>query len=327
MNKELFGQFIAENRRKKGWTQQTLADRLYVTDKAVSKWERGLSYPDMTLIEPLAAALDLSVAELINCSVSEKEPMEIQMAPLIDMAGETRRRDRKRIWLAAIAVWVVLAVISTLIFLLVLPMERDVDCVQFTGKQIINDTAYVFVEKEGALLRLRCKDRAVYDAILLDEKCDYYDIVYRWNRLSYRGELESCSISAAIGSEMDLIGSAIGIDSLLGIDCVWKQCYYVYPDPYRDNKHLYALRFYYCGDGNDYDVGENTEETTLLLVRDCRNSAICDYDNDGIVELFVLTRYEQQPYLLYDLEDGQVVSRYVDQVPELVQEQLFANLF
>lgn len=61
LDKELFGAFIAENRKRQGLTQQHLAGRLHITDKAVSKWERGLSYPDVTLLQPLAAALGLRV--------------------------------------------------------------------------------------------------------------------------------------------------------------------------------------------------------------------------------------------------------------------------
>ena len=49
MNKEAFGMFIATERKKAGMTQQALADQLHVTDKAVSKWERGLCYPDLTI--------------------------------------------------------------------------------------------------------------------------------------------------------------------------------------------------------------------------------------------------------------------------------------
>ena len=43
MNKQIFGTYIAENRKQLGMTQAQLADRLHVTDKAVSKWERGVS--------------------------------------------------------------------------------------------------------------------------------------------------------------------------------------------------------------------------------------------------------------------------------------------
>ena len=61
MNKEIFGGFIADLRRVAGMTQKQVADRLHVTDRAVSKWERGLSYPDVTLMEPLAVVLGVGV--------------------------------------------------------------------------------------------------------------------------------------------------------------------------------------------------------------------------------------------------------------------------
>ncbi|MBR2895889.1 MAG: helix-turn-helix domain-containing protein, partial [Oscillospiraceae bacterium] len=53
MNKETFGAFVANTRREVGLTQRSLAEKLHVTDKAVSKWERGLCYPDVTLSELL----------------------------------------------------------------------------------------------------------------------------------------------------------------------------------------------------------------------------------------------------------------------------------
>ena len=52
------GAFIAERRKAKGWSQKDLAGVLQVTDKAVSRWERGAGYPDVTLLKPLALALE-----------------------------------------------------------------------------------------------------------------------------------------------------------------------------------------------------------------------------------------------------------------------------
>lgn len=57
---------IRSLREKKGLTQQQLAERLGVSDKAVSKWETGRSYPDITLLEPIAGELGVSVAELLS---------------------------------------------------------------------------------------------------------------------------------------------------------------------------------------------------------------------------------------------------------------------
>lgn len=60
------GALIRERRKEKGLTQRELAERLHVTDRAVSKWETGLCAPDIALLEPLSEALDLSVLELIS---------------------------------------------------------------------------------------------------------------------------------------------------------------------------------------------------------------------------------------------------------------------
>lgn len=59
------GNLIKELRKEKGITQKELADLLYITDRAVSKWERGLCAPDISLLEPLAKALDVSIIDLI----------------------------------------------------------------------------------------------------------------------------------------------------------------------------------------------------------------------------------------------------------------------
>ena len=66
MNNYVTASTIRKLREKKNMTQEKLADILMVSDKTVSKWETGRGLPDITLLEPLAAALDISVAELIT---------------------------------------------------------------------------------------------------------------------------------------------------------------------------------------------------------------------------------------------------------------------
>ena len=51
------GKYIAQKRKEKGLTQRALAEKIGVTDKAISKWERGLSCPDISLLLPLSDAL------------------------------------------------------------------------------------------------------------------------------------------------------------------------------------------------------------------------------------------------------------------------------
>ena len=64
-----FGAFVAQLRKERGLTQKELADKLNVTDKAISKWETGKGFPDIKLMEPLAQALGVSLVELDRKSV------------------------------------------------------------------------------------------------------------------------------------------------------------------------------------------------------------------------------------------------------------------
>ena len=66
MDNERMGGFIAEQRKAKGMTQLDLANKLHITDKAISKWERGLSSPDVGLLSQLADILGVSVGDLLK---------------------------------------------------------------------------------------------------------------------------------------------------------------------------------------------------------------------------------------------------------------------
>ena len=68
MNKTKFGSYIKESRIKKNYTQQELADLLFVDVTTVSKWERGVSYPDITIIPDICKVLEISEHELIESS-------------------------------------------------------------------------------------------------------------------------------------------------------------------------------------------------------------------------------------------------------------------
>lgn len=64
MDQKRIGAFIAERRKAKGWTQSDLAEKLGITDKAVSKWETGRSMPDLSLFLPLCTLLNITLNEL-----------------------------------------------------------------------------------------------------------------------------------------------------------------------------------------------------------------------------------------------------------------------
>lgn len=60
------GRFIAEKRKEKNMSQKELAEHLHITDKAVSKWERGLAFPDITILIPLSEVLNVSLYDLLT---------------------------------------------------------------------------------------------------------------------------------------------------------------------------------------------------------------------------------------------------------------------
>lgn len=111
-----FGAFLASLRKEKGWTQRTLADKINVTDKAVSKWERGLGFPDIKTIEPLADALGISVLELIRAERIEENKVATSVADdalerVLDIASYQEALRRGKIISAVIAATALVALV------------------------------------------------------------------------------------------------------------------------------------------------------------------------------------------------------------------------
>ena len=72
-SKKTFGEYIRERRKELGMTQKEFSEKLYVTESAVSKWERGMSYPDITLLPDICAVLDVTEHELLTASVDTQK--------------------------------------------------------------------------------------------------------------------------------------------------------------------------------------------------------------------------------------------------------------
>ena len=66
MDAKKTGCFIAEKRKERNLSQRDLAEYLHITDKAVSKWERGISFPDITVLIPLSEVLNVSLYDLLT---------------------------------------------------------------------------------------------------------------------------------------------------------------------------------------------------------------------------------------------------------------------
>ena len=110
IDKQKFGTFVAEQRKARGMTQKELAGRLFVTDKAISKWENGGGLPDITLLTPLAETLEVTVAELLACeklpeSIPQKRTDELVQTAM-SLNGFREKPQRKQV--AGFVLWMLL---------------------------------------------------------------------------------------------------------------------------------------------------------------------------------------------------------------------------
>ena len=99
MDAQKTGKIISRKRKSMNMTQGELAKKLHITDKAVSKWERGLGFPDINTIEYLADALNVSIIELMK-SERETENVAIDEAVVVnvlDMAEKEVQKKQTRI--------------------------------------------------------------------------------------------------------------------------------------------------------------------------------------------------------------------------------------
>lgn len=97
MDAQKFGAFLAQTRKEQHLTQAELAKKIHVTDKAVSRWERGIGFPDIHTLEPLAAALQISVLELMQSQKVSDEtvPKESAVKALSDTVTVAKSHWRK----------------------------------------------------------------------------------------------------------------------------------------------------------------------------------------------------------------------------------------
>lgn len=125
MDTKKIGAFIAFNRKKKGYTQEQLAEKLGVTNKTISRWENGHYMPDLSLLEPLSKELDITLNELLaGKEIVKEEAMEYSEQNLIqtiDYTGNKIKNEHKKISLFIIG----LGIFTSLCAFTVFPSESS----------------------------------------------------------------------------------------------------------------------------------------------------------------------------------------------------------
>ena len=154
MDKEKFGEFICYLRKEKGMTQKELGDKLHLTNKAISKWERGLSLPDICIIEEIAKNLDISVLELLNGEKNSESDISNEKAnkiieDAVKHSGETIKRLKRKVTIL-IEIIIGLLPVALTIFAVacfyLIKDEKTLDDALLTLGSIIFATIILFIE-------------------------------------------------------------------------------------------------------------------------------------------------------------------------------------
>lgn len=124
MNQIKIGQFIAEERKAKKYTQRELADRIGISDKTISKWERGNGFPEVSLLLPLCNELDITVNELLSGERLQEEDYKKKAEEnMVNLVKEAQESKKKIILSAVVAGLVIVAAMPLFILAGVIDME------------------------------------------------------------------------------------------------------------------------------------------------------------------------------------------------------------
>ena len=113
MDQIKIGKFIADERKRKGYTQKQLSEKLAISDKTISKWERGNGFPEVSLLLPLCNELEITVNELLSGErVSEEEYLKKAEENMVNLVKEAQESKKKIIMSAMVSVLVIVAAVS-----------------------------------------------------------------------------------------------------------------------------------------------------------------------------------------------------------------------
>ena len=117
-----FGSFIKELRKEKNMTQKELAKKIGLTDKAISKWERGLSFPDITMLNSLAEVFDVDVSEILNGERGKEkindQDIEKKIQEAVEKVTLKKEKRERRIKILKRTIGIISCVLFVLSFLL-----------------------------------------------------------------------------------------------------------------------------------------------------------------------------------------------------------------
>ena len=198
MDPKKTGIIILEARKKYNMTQKDLAERLYVSDKAVSKWERGLCFPDISVLIPLTEILNVSLYDLLRGEKVNKKEVEETLKDTINYSNcEIKRKKKKYITISSIII-LIIVLVSTISLIFISSnseingiVDRDtIHSINYYSpyETSINSTDGEKIELIIMKLPLKWKERqfeVLDDTIKINYGVSYEDVVRAYNDEDY----------------------------------------------------------------------------------------------------------------------------------------------
>lgn len=198
MDPKKTGIIISDARKKLKMTQKDLAEKLYVSDKAVSKWERGLCFPDISVLIPLTEILNISLYDLLRGEKVNKKEVEETLKNTINYSNnEIKRKKKKYIIISSVIISIIVIIgIISLIFInknndISAIVDRDtIHSINYYSnyKTTIENTNGEKLELIIMKLPLKWKEREFEisnDTIKINYGISYKDVVKAYNDENY----------------------------------------------------------------------------------------------------------------------------------------------
>ena len=125
MDQIKIGRFIADERKRKGYTQKQLSEKIGISDKTISKWERGNGFPEVSLLLPLCDELEITVNELLSGErVSEEDYRKKAEVNMVNLVREAQESKKKIILSAMVATLTIVAAFPLFLLLGILQISK-----------------------------------------------------------------------------------------------------------------------------------------------------------------------------------------------------------
>ena len=219
MDPKKTGMIILEARKRLKMTQKDLADKLYVSDKAVSKWERGLCFPDISVLIPLTEILNISLYDLLRGEkVNNKEVEETLKNTINYSNSEINRKKKKYITISSIIIFIIVLIsIMSVVFMsdneIGAIVDRDtIHTINYYSeyKTTLDNTNGEKLELIIMKLPLRWKERQFEvsgDTIKINYGVSYKDVVKAYDDENYVKEamINMASVIFTTVTDVDLV--------------------------------------------------------------------------------------------------------------------------